>query len=107
VFVRTDIPLADQIVQVGHACFSAGLKCRTSDEDVNLVLLSMDSERQLLASLGGLNAAGIKYVVFYEPDDEMGHTAACTEPLSSMHRREFHRYQLWKSSREVNVTDTL
>jgi hypothetical protein len=107
VFVRTDIPLADQIVQVGHACFSAGLKCQISDEEVNLVLLSMDSEKQLLASLGALNAAGIKYVVFHEPDDEMGYTAACTEPLTGTYRREFHNYQLWRPSGEVNVTDSL
>ena len=100
--VRTDIPLADQIVQVGHACLEAGFKYPRPDEIINLVLLAVISEKQLFDSLGKLDATGINYALFYEPDDQMGYTAACTEPLTGFHKREFHNFQLWKLSREVS-----
>ena len=99
--VRTDIPLADQIVQVGHACLEAGFKYPKPDEIINLVLLTVISEKQLFDSLGKLDATGINYALFYEPDDQMGYTAACTEPLTAAHRYEFRRLSLWNSSREV------
>ena len=103
VLVRTDIPLADQIVQVGHVCLEAGFKYRRPNETSNLVVLSVDSENHLLASIEKLSLRGIQVVVFHELDDQMGFTAACTEPLKVIHRREFRRFPLWKSSREVST----
>jgi hypothetical protein len=96
VLVRTDIPLADQIVQVGHACLEAGFKFSKPDEIVNLVLLTVASEKRLLAHLARLDATGISYMLFHEPDDRMGYTAACTEPLTDIYRREFRHLSLWK-----------
>jgi hypothetical protein len=102
--VRTDIPLADQIVQVGHACLEAGFKYLKPDEIVNLILLSVASEMQLLAYLTRLDTTEIKYILFHEPDDRMGYTAACTEPLTDIYRREFRGLSLWKSMGEVMLT---
>jgi hypothetical protein len=104
VLVRTDIPLADQIVQVGHACLEAGFKYQKPDETINLIVLCVNSENHLLASIEKLDLRGIRFVVFHEPDDQMGFTAASTEPLKSIHRREFRNFPLWKSSREVIKT---
>jgi hypothetical protein len=101
VLVRTDIPLADQIVQVGHACWEAGLKFQKPDETINLVLLCVESERQLLEIAEGLRLRGIQFVLFHEPDDDMGFTAACTQPLETRYRREFRNFPLWTSTREV------
>ena len=100
--VRTDIPPADQIIQVGHACLEAGFKFEKPAETINLVALSVESESHLLASIERLNLRGIQFVVFHEPDDQMGFTAACTQPLIAAHKREFRNFPLWKSSREVS-----
>ena len=102
--VRTDIPLADQIVQVGHACLEAGFRYQKPDETIHLVILAVDSENDLLGSIEKLGLRGIQAVIFHEPDDQMGFTAACTEPLKAIHRREFRNFPLWALSREVIKT---
>jgi len=102
VLVRTDIPLADQIVQVGHACLEAGFKFQKPSEIVNLVVVGIESEIRLLATLERMSLRGIQFVLFHEPDGEMGFTAACTKPLTIAYRREFRNFPLWKPSREVS-----
>jgi len=97
VLIRTDILLADQIVQVGHACLDAGSSFHQPDQKSNLVLLSVANEKHLLDSVDRIEAAGIRCVVFHEPDDEMGYTAACTEPVAGIQRRRFQKFQLWRS----------
>jgi hypothetical protein len=99
--VRTDIPLADQIVQVGHACLEAGFKFQKPDETIHLVVVGVESQTQLLTVLEGLRLRDVRYVMFFEPDNGLGFTAACTEPLSNRYRREFRDFPLWKPSREV------
>lgn len=102
VLVRTDIPLADQIVQVGHACLDAGFKFQKPDEIVNLVVVGIESESRLLSILEKMSLRGIQFALFYEPDEQMGYTTACTAPLTVAHRREFRNFPLWNISREVS-----
>jgi hypothetical protein len=52
------------------------------------------SERQLHAAVAWIESAGIRSTIFYEPDHEMGYTAACTEPVSGPARRIFRRFRL-------------
>jgi hypothetical protein len=104
ILVRNDIPLADQIVQAAHACLEAGFKFPKPGATVNLVLLCVESESQLLAALEEIRLRGIQFVQFYEPDDDMGFTAACTEPLKDVYRREFRRLPLWTPPREAVKT---
>lgn len=94
--VRTDILLADQIVQVGHACLEAGHKFDQPKELCHLVLLAVPSETHLCFAVAWIEAAGVRCEVFHEPDDEMGYTAACTEPLAAQCRRPFRRFSLWQ-----------
>ena len=96
--VRTDIPLADQIVQVGHACLQAGDRFVQPKEPCHLVLLAVPSEAGLCAAVARAKAAGVRCEAFYEPDDEMGYTAACTEPLEAGDRRLFRRFSLWQAA---------
>jgi hypothetical protein len=93
--VRADIPLADQIVQVGHACLEAGRRFAQPAEPGNLVLLSVPSERHLHDAVVRAELAGIRCVVFNEPDDDLGDTAACTEPVLARGRRVFRYFPLW------------
>jgi hypothetical protein len=53
------------------------------------------SEAHLRAVLERIGLHGIRFAVFHEPDDEMGFTAACTEPLDAKYRREFRALPLW------------
>ena len=99
--MRIDIPLANQIVQVGHACLEAGFQFQRPIEIVNLVVIGIESETHLLATLERMSLRGIQFVVFHEPDDQMGFTAACTEPLTIAYTREFRKFPLWDPSREV------
>jgi hypothetical protein len=101
--VRTDIPIADQIVQVGHACLEAGFNFQKPHETIHLIVLSVESENQLQAALQKISLCGIEFTLFCEPDDNMGFTSACTQPLPSAYRREFRSFPLWEV-REVIET---
>lgn len=100
VFVRTDLPLADQIVQAGHACLEAGSAfplpacCR-------LIVLAAANREALCARLEFCRERGIRFRAFFEPDpvdgdiEPMGLAALCTEPVSHAQRRHFRRFRLW------------
>lgn len=96
--MRGDIPLADQIVQVGHACLEAGSRFPQPDTACNLVLLGVASEKHLLDAVENLDAAGIRCVVFHEPDGGMGYSACCSEPIAGSRRRSFRKFALWNSA---------
>jgi hypothetical protein len=89
-----DIPLADQVVQVGHACLLAGNQFEQAEAG-HLVVLAVP-HLQALHEVG-LRCArrGIRFVMFDEPDDGMGHTALCTEPITGPLRKVFARLPLW------------
>jgi len=95
--IRIDIPLADQIVQVGHVCLEAGHRFEQPQEPCRLVLLSVASEKQLQVVVEQAELSGVRCVVFYEPDDNLGWTAACTEPVTGINRRVFRRLPLWQA----------
>jgi hypothetical protein len=95
--VRTDIPLAQQLVQVGHACLEAGRHFAQPSHPCHLVLLSVKSQAQLHDAVREAEAVGVRSLMFYEPDDELGDTAACTEPLVGPQRPIFRRFALWEA----------
>ncbi len=96
VLVRTDISLADQVVQVGHACLEAGCSFQQPTEPCNLVLLSVPSEKDLRRVVEQAALAGVHSVVFCEPDRGLNLTAACTEPVWGPLCRVFRRITLWQ-----------
>ena len=104
VFVRTDLPPADQIVQVGHVCLEAGTQfplppaCR-------LVVLALPDQQALIAAQDYCRERGIRCLTFVEPDpvdagssEPMSLTALCTEPLNALKRRHLRRFPLWNQS---------
>ena len=74
----------------------AGFRFSRPAQVTNLVILAIDSEVELLASVEKLILFGIRLFIFQEPDDEMGFTAACTEPLEAIYKRKFRDFPLWK-----------
>ena len=104
-FVRTDLPLCDQIVQVGHVCLEAGsgfaipAGCR-------LVVLAAPNRASLLTCLDLCRERGIGCLPFIEPaavddlaEEPMGLTAICTEPLTDAQRKHLRRFPLWSLPR--------
>lgn len=47
VFVRKDIPLADQLVQVGHVCMKAGMEYGTPATEPSMVLIEIENVAEL------------------------------------------------------------
>lgn len=115
--VRKDIPLADQLVQVAHATMEAGASfyrpeggqrirenfggalvglARLAPEVSSLVVLQVADKFELIAAAKKLTDANIRFELFFEPDDQMGHTALATEPLSGEAREVFRPFKLWK-----------
>ena len=95
--VRSDIPLADQITQVGHACLEAGWQFARTAVPCHLIVLSVASEAQLTDWVSYAARWGIRCALFYEPDDNLGATAACSEPVYGAARRCFRRLPLWQA----------
>ena len=101
VFIRKDLPLADQLVQVGHVCQVAGRKFDIPS-DCHMVLIGVDSNESLSKIAESLECRGIRFVDFYEPDSiddgiiPMGVTAICSEPITKEQKKYFSRFPLWK-----------
>jgi len=104
VFVRKDIPIFAQAVQVGHACLEAGRLFHDdfSRHTSHLVLLRVKDEWELEKVMKVCSAEDARYHCFFEPDrDSLGgedpsFTALCTEPLLKKDWAEvFESYELW------------
>lgn len=62
----------------------------------HLVLLSADSEAELLEIAQYIDARGIKFHLFFEPDNSMGYTSLTTEPIAKNQRKIFNHFKLYK-----------
>ncbi|MBI5931317.1 MAG: hypothetical protein HY862_18565 [Chloroflexi bacterium] len=96
------MPLAQQIVQVGHVCLEAGRVFDWYDTPSNLVLLAVATQFDLQVAIERLQLAEIRITTFHEPDFNLGMTAACTEPVVGAIRHVFRRFSLW-DARQVLV----
>ncbi len=105
--VRTDLPIADQMVQACHACLEAGNSFAQPKEPSFMALLAVRGEEELLQWRGRLTEMGIGSEIFYEPDPivngdthPMGYTALTTEPIGCCdpRRKVLRKLPLWKTS---------
>lgn len=98
-FIRTDIPLADQIVQTGHSSLLAGAAFKPPDGHY-FILIGIDSLKELLEVAEDFNDRQIRYEAFYEPSNaagvELGWTSITTEPIPEAFRGAFQKFNLWK-----------
>ena len=98
VFVRTDLPIQQQMVQSNHAALEAGifLGDKTQDEPSSLIVIAVKNKAKLEKAMLDLTSKGIEFVPFYEPSWDDGLTAIGTQPLTQEERVQLKRYQLWK-----------
>lgn len=94
VAVRSDLAPAQQLVQAAHATHESGSQFGCP-EHCHMVVFSVIGTEGLKKFCEVCGNAGIQYSLFYEPDDNMGYTAACTEPVAGSVRSNFRRFQLF------------
>lgn len=82
-------------MQVGHVCLEAGQRFSLPEEPCHLVLLAAASEAHLLQAVAKIEMNGIQVALFFEPDDGMGYTAACTEAVHTHQQWLFRSFHLW------------
>ena len=97
-FVRQDLTLPQQVVQACHACIEIARLLSPDIVHPHLVILGIDSEFQLQHVAARLEALGIQYQPFYEPDLGSQLTSLATEPLSLQQRKAMQRYRCWGES---------
>lgn len=90
-FIREDISAEQKIVQIGHACHEAGKRTSHDKEISSLILLSARDQEDLEDIAMRLDGKGIEFYMFYEPDNGMGYSAICTQPISDGNLRSFFR----------------
>jgi hypothetical protein len=87
------------MAQAGHAAVWAGSRFGPP-EHCRLVVLGVPSQAPLLDAVGRAEAAGVRCALFFEPDEGVGYSAACTEPVSGAARRLFRRYIAWAAPKD-------
>lgn len=98
VFIRTDLPIEQQIVQACHAALEAGHTFpRKSNDPSSLIMLQIPNKEKLEVALKRTNDRGIRTKSFYEPDWDYGFTSFATEPITLDQRKTFSKYKLWKA----------
>lgn len=85
------------VVQASHAAIEAARAFLPENlEHPHLVVLGVKDESFIYKTAKKLDAAGIRYKVFIEPDRNDEATALATEPLFEEQRKIFKNYQCLK-----------
>ena len=66
-------------------------------EPTFLIALSVKNEKALMKVADLLEGQGIKFKIFFEPDNNYGYTALCTVPV------EFGKYKIFEKYNLVNI----
>ena len=94
VFVRTDLPHPQQVVQACHAIQEADRVFPIPAQTPNVIILSVEDEAQLRSVIQELTAHNIGHAPFREPDMGNQITAVATEPVHGSRRRLFRKHRL-------------
>jgi hypothetical protein len=97
IFIRTDIPFEQQLVQSSHAALEAGFEFDKPEKTSSIIVIPAKSQAELYKISDRLSTQNIKHKLFFEPDFNMGHSALATEPiLCSEKRKVLKKFQLYK-----------
>jgi hypothetical protein len=97
-FIRTDLPIAQQIVQSAHSAYESGRGLGRNVPHPRLVLLAVpDGETMEQAYLEC--SAFIQCYPFYETEQglEIQLTSFTTRPITASERPLFRGYKLWRA----------
>jgi hypothetical protein len=100
IFIRKDIPIEDQIVQVAHVSLILGVVCAYNGfsqdtKTCRMILFEVQNVEELHKQYLNLSARGIPVELFYEPANaskkELGYTAMATRPTDKNLKGVFYR----------------
>ena len=94
ILVRKDISPEQRVVQAAHAALEAGFRFQKPDETSYLIVLEVANEQELNEAAQVIESRGIKFYKFFEPDNDMGYSALCTEAVYE--NRERNVFKRWK-----------
>lgn len=94
--IRTDIAIEHQITQACHSAIQAGAEFLNPKDIPFLITLSIDDKDSLIKTADHLTAKGIKFHMFFEPDNDMGYSSITTEPLNKEQSKALSKFKLWK-----------
>ena len=96
VFIRTDLPIAQQTVQAVHAAYEAGIKFGIKKDGIDsVVICQVKSEQELELISTKLDYKETPFVEFYEPDIGNQLTSIATGALQNGQRKHLSKYKLW------------
>ena len=99
-FVRRDLPLAQQAVQACHACIEMARNLSPNETHPHLVLIGVKSEDQLSTLPARLEREGIQFHCFFDSDWDHQLMSIATQPVRGKRRRVFKRYQCLRGEPE-------
>ena len=92
--VRRDLSHPQMIVQAGHSLIEATKTFEPPQEHPHLIVCGIRNEQRLLRAAKNLEAAGIRFEIFREPDKNNENTALATETITGDRRAFFDQFQL-------------
>ena len=93
-FIRKDLSMAQQLVQIAHAAHDAGF--RFGDHS-HMCVFELRGEEKLHDAASYLDTKGIPYQMFHETDIGQ-HTAICTTPLHGDARKAMRKFKMYRDS---------
>lgn len=105
VFVRQDLPVPAQMVQVAHAAFQVPME-QFFRGIPSIVVIGMPDTKGLDKVRKKLADAGITSFEFTDPDAKhLGVTAIATEPLDKEQKSVLSNYRLWNVNNNVQAKE--
>ena len=110
-FIRTDLPIEQQIVQAAHSALEAGRDLGKPKGHSHLILLEAKNEAALIKFSQAIKDLDIKFSIFHEPDFDRGYTSLTTEFLdpADPRRAYFRKHSMYKfrPSKSFSTQDEL
>lgn len=106
-FIRQDIPIAAQIIQMGHAIDRMSLLLSYYNECANTVLIGVPDESALLdvahylETLGYLNRQDFQ--LFFDTEWPIGYNALAPRPFEGDERRVFAKFKTYNAENNTGA----
>jgi hypothetical protein len=92
-FIRKDLSIPQQLVQIAHAAHQAGHKFGAHS---HMCVFEVAGEHKLLDAATFLEEQDIPYQMFHETD--IGeHTAICTTPITGARRTPMRKFKMYSN----------
>lgn len=107
IFLRSDLPVEQLIVQSSHAAYESAAKYSSDDGNhPSMVIIHVKDSLHLEKIRRHLLASDVSHTEFFEPDWSYGVTAIATAPVETHQRHLFKKFQVFKR-KHMDMTKSL